>query len=273
MNKFFTLLALIAISVSTSFAQISCTPDSTLLDADFPVQPLPYDPIANPQGGITDTACIGQPFEFTFFAAVGDTLNLGLSKIPLDSIRMSPVNGIGNLPAGLTFNCNPGNCVFVRNTLGCMTVSGMVTDPTLVGEYNLTLTVEAFLNSAPIPNTITLPIPTVTPGNYTLVVREADFTNCDVVSSQDILEDLVQLKNKPNPFSIETIIEMTSAISGEVNFEVFDVVGKRVHLEKAILEEGKNQISFNGSNLENGIYFYKISNHLGAVSSKMVLSK
>lgn len=272
MKKLFTLLAVIAVSVSTLSAQV-CMPDSSLFDAAFPVQPLPFDPVVSPEGGITDTACIGQPFQFNFFAAVGDTFNLGTTSVMLDSIRLSPQTGVSNLPEGITFDCNPGSCVFVQNTLGCISLFGTVTDPALVGSYDLMLTVEVFIGGLPVPNEVTLPNVAITPGNYTLVVREADFANCRTVSSEDILQDLVQLKNKPNPFSDQTIIELISAISDEVNFEVFDLVGKRVHSERLNLTEGTNQIPFSGSNLQSGIYFYKISNQFGAVSSKMILSR
>ena len=272
MSKFFTLLAFIAISASTSFAQI-CMPDSTLVDAEFPVQPLPFEPMLTPDGGIRDTACIGQPFQFTFFAAVGDTLNAGIAQVPLDSIRLPLVGGIGGLPPGMTYDCNPGDCVFRQNTLGCIAVFGTVMDPADVGNYNLTLSVEAFLNGSPAPNGFVLPIPTVTPGQYTLVVRPADFTNCSTVSASESLTDLIKLRNVPNPFHSTTSIELTSAFSGEVSFEVFDMVGKKVHTEEVQLFEGKNALPFDGTNLQSGIYYYAIKNQLGFVSEKMVISK
>lgn len=272
MNKFFTLLAVIAISTSTSFAQV-CIPDSTLVDAEFPVQPLPYEPMLTPDGGIKDTACIGQAFQFTFFAAVGDTLNAGIAQVPLDSIRLPITDGIGGLPPGITYDCNPGDCVFRKNTLGCISIHGTVTNATAIGDYNLTLSIEAFLNGSPAPNGFTLPIPTVTPGQYTLAVRAADFTNCYTASDSEPLSDLIKLKNVPNPFYGTTFIELTSAFSGEVSFEVFDMVGKKIHTEKVQLLEGKNTIPFNGTNLQNGIYFYAIKNHLGFVSEKMIVSK
>jgi len=272
MSKFFTLLAVLAISVSTSFSQV-CTPDSTLIDAEFPVQPLPFDPINSPDGGIPDTACIGLPYFFPFQAAVGDTLNAGIAMLPLDSIRLPIVGGIGGLPPGLNYECNPGDCVFRKNTLGCIAISGTVMDPAAVGEYDLTLSVEAFLNGSSSPTAVSLPIPTVTPGSYTIVVRPADFTNCSTVSSEDLLSDLITLRNVPNPFNGMTSIELTSAFSGEVNFEVFDMVGTKIHKEEVQLLEGKNAIPFNGTDLQSGIYFYAIKNHLGFVSEKMVVSK
>jgi len=272
MSKFFTLLAVLAISVSTSSAQI-CTADSTLIDSEFPVQPLPFDPVISPDGGIPDTACIGVPFLFPFSAAVGDTLNFAGASVPLDSIRLPLVDGIGGLPPDFSYECNPPNCVFSRNTLGCIAIFGTAMDPAIVGEYDLSISVEAFINGLGIGQPITLPNPVLAPGNYTLVVRPADFTNCATVSSEDILSDLVTLKNVPNPFNGMTSIELTSAFSGEVSFEVFDMVGKRMHTEQVQIVEGRNAIPFNGTNLQSGIYFYAIKNRLGFVSEKMVVSK
>ena len=270
MSKFFTLLAILAISVSTSFSQV-CMPDSSLINAAFPVQPLPYDS-ATMMGGIPDTACIGIPFFFAFQAAVGDTFSFNGTSLPLDSIRLATTGSIGNLPDGISYDCNPGDCVFKKNTLGCIAIQGTIMDDSFVGEHNLTISVEAFLGS-PIPLPLTLPIQGATPGNYTLVVKPADFTNCATVSNTETLTNLIKLRNVPNPFYGTTQIEMTSAFTGEVSFEVFDMVGKRLHTEKIQITEGKNAIPFDGSNLQDGIYFYAIKNHLGFVSEKMVVSK
>ncbi len=269
MSKFFTLLAVIAISTSTMSAQV-CQPDSTLIDAAFPVQPLPYDP-ATMQGGIPDTACIGIPYFFAFQAAVGDTFNFSGLSLPLDSIRLATSGAIGNLPDGFSYECNPGDCVFRKNTLGCIAIKGTAMNATSIGEHDLTISVEVFLNGTN-GTPVTLPTP-ATPGNYTLVVRPADFTNCSTVSDSEPLSDLIKLRNVPNPFHGTTTIELTSTFSGEVNFEVFDMVGKALHSEKVQLLEGKNNIPFDGTNLQSGIYFYAIKNHLGFVSEKMVVSK
>lgn len=269
MSKFFTLLAVIAISASTSFAQV-CTPDSTLIDAAFPVQPLPFNP-QTMEGGIPDTACIGIPYFFAFQAAVGDTFNFSGLSLPLDSIRLATTGAIGNLPDGISYECNPGDCVFRKNTLGCISIKGTVMDAAFIGEHNLTINVEVFLNGTG-GTGVTLPTP-ATPGNYTLTVKPADFTNCATVSFKESLTDLIKLRNVPNPFQGMTSIELTSAFSGEVQFEVFDMVGKVLHSENIQLLEGKNAIPFNGTNLQSGIYFYAIKNHLGFVSEKMVVSK
>lgn len=270
MKKFFTLIAFLAVG-NLSFAQ-TCTPDSSVINAAFPVQPLPYDSITG-LGGIPDTACIGKYFEFSFTAALADTFSLNGTSAQLDSIRLPLVGGVTNLPEGVTYGCSPGDCVFRANTLGCVLLSGTVTDPALVGSYDLKLNVQLFLNGASFPLPITLPIPAVTPGSYTLVVREADFSNCASVGAFEPLEELVTLKNVPNPFSTNTTIEVTSHVNSEVSFEVSDMTGRRIHSEKVNLVQGKNTIPFVGSDLSDGIYFYSLKNELGTVSGKMVVSK
>ena len=63
------LLLLIVISfLSIDLSAQGCDPDQAYIDAEAGVYPAPYDPIDNPEGGITDTACVGSYYEFTFTA-------------------------------------------------------------------------------------------------------------------------------------------------------------------------------------------------------------
>lgn len=271
MKKFFTLLALLAFGTLAQ-AQ-TCVPDSSLIGSAFPVQPLPYNADTG-EGGISDSICINKPFEFAFQAAVGDTFSLGALTVNLDSIRLATTGAIGNLPPGLDYNCNPPNCVFKKNTIGCILISGTVTDPQFIGNHSLTISTEVFFNNSPLGLPVVLPAATgATSGEYILAVREEGSQSCEPSSTEDPLTRAVSMKNVPNPFSGQTVIEAFSHLATDVSFEVYDMMGKTVHRESVSLFEGKNTIPFDGSSLTEGIYFYALQNQMGTVTGKMVVSK
>ena len=81
-------------------------------------------------------------------------------------------------------------------------------------------------------------------------------------------------QNYPNPFNPCTTIRFTVAKSDVVNLKVFDVSGKKIaELVNQNYSPGEYSITFNGSNLSNGIYFYKLSQGDKSEIRKMVLVK
>lgn len=270
MRRFFTFVLAIS-AFQFSYGQI-CQPDPRYPDTLVGVFPLPLDPATNPGGGIRDTACINKDYEFVFTAVVGETFTFNGIAIPLDSIVIPTVNGIRNLPTGMTYGCNPGNCTFKKKTKGCAVISGKVTDPNLVGDYLLTIAATVFLNGSRTGLPITFPSPGVFPGTYTLSVREENFRNCSVASTDDLLSELLDLKVVPNPFNSQTAIQIYSPIAGDFTFSVTDVVGRVLEVRDVSLSIGDNSIVFNGNNCPNGHYFFRLENERGAVSGKMVIA-
>ncbi len=264
-------LCIAALFSASLFAQSgTCPPDPNTPDTLVGVFPLPYDPATNPDGGIRDTACLNVPFQFVFTAVVNETISFGGNMIPLDSIRLPVTGGIINLPTGMTYACDPPDCVFEANTKGCVVIYGTTTDPSQLGDHSLGITAQAFTTGG---FSITIQFPgTFFPGTYNLNVQNSDFGNCVNASAADILKDLVELKNVPNPFSGTTEIIAKTAVGGNFDFSVSDLTGKILHIEKIKIQRGENRIFFDGSDLPNGFFIYKLSNELGAVSGKMCVS-
>ena len=104
----------------------ACLPDSMYIDSSGFVFPLPYDSLNNPMGGIDKEACINQEFEFTWTLKVPDTVLFpGIPiPIPVDYFRIDTIGAISNLPSGLTYKCNPPNCLFDAGSLGCVIIQG-----------------------------------------------------------------------------------------------------------------------------------------------------
>jgi flagellar hook assembly protein FlgD len=66
-------------------------------------------------------------------------------------------------------------------------------------------------------------------------------------------------QNYPNPFNPSTKINFRLAADSKVSLKVFDVLGQEVMtLINNDLSAGSHQVDFDASNLNSGVYFYKI---------------
>ncbi|MGA2669084.1 MAG: YCF48-related protein, partial [Ignavibacteria bacterium] len=86
----------------------------------------------------------------------------------------------------------------------------------------------------------------------------------------------VLYQNYPNPFNPSTTIRFSLPKSGNISLRVYDITGREVKtlLNNEQLNRGTINLTFDGSNLASGVYFYSLSvdgNMIG--SKKMVLLK
>jgi len=96
---------------------------------------------------------------------------------------------------------------------------------------------------------------------------------CMTASNDDLLGTFVQMKNVPNPTQGFTQIQLNSTITSELDFQVFDLLGKEVHRQQVQIFEGANNFEFDGSRLSDGIYIYSVSNQDGRLSNKMIINR
>jgi len=81
-------------------------------------------------------------------------------------------------------------------------------------------------------------------------------------------------QNFPNPFNPTTSIKYYIAKSSNVKIVVYDIMGREIQtLVNKTLKPGTNELSFDGSSLPGGVYFYKISAGDYSATKKMVLEK
>lgn len=209
-------------------------------------------------------ACINHPYN----QSVTVNVPTNFQNIPLTSVTIATTGAVSNLPAGLTYSCDPPNCVFVAGALGCIRLYGTPTAANTAPDtldLGITTTVNTLLG--PIP----LVFPGQLPGNnhYYLALK----TEACLVGTYDHNSNLGFVKNAPNPFSNETTITVESLTPGDFQFEVFDIMGQRVHARNLRLDAGVNEFSFDGSTLPNGSYFYTLSNRDGKVSRRLVIAR
>ncbi|MAT59031.1 MAG: hypothetical protein CMF23_13760 [Ignavibacteriae bacterium] len=79
------------------------------------------------------------------------------------------------------------------------------------------------------------------------------------VENDNLLPSFYLSQNYPNPFNPSTSIEYSVPNNDYVNLKVYDVLGNEV---ASLVNENKNvgkyKVTFNGSELSSGIYFYKL---------------
>ncbi len=78
---------------------------------------------------------------------------------------------------------------------------------------------------------------------------------------QDIPISFEVRQNYPNPFNPITTLEYTLPENGEVNIQIYDVLGIQVEslLSKALQNSGTHSVSWNASSHSSGVYFARIS--------------
>ena len=81
-------------------------------------------------------------------------------------------------------------------------------------------------------------------------------------------------QNFPNPFNPSTTITFTIPNDGNVQLKLYDVLGNEVvSLINENLPAGYHTIKLNGSELTNGVYFYKLQAENFIDIKKLILLK
>jgi hypothetical protein len=93
----------------------------------------------------------------------------------------------------------------------------------------------------------------------------------EIVVNQ-IPQEYVLYQNSPNPFNPATSIRYQLPKSEFVTLKVYNVLGKEVAvLENGIKSAGERIISFDGSLLPSGLYFYTLRSANFTATKKMLL--
>lgn len=82
----------------------------------------------------------------------------------------------------------------------------------------------------------------------------------EIDGSSDPHSEVILLQNSPNPFSRVTRISFAIPQAGHVKLAVYDLIGQEVAtLVNAELVAGEHSVDFDGANLPNGVYFYRLN--------------
>ncbi len=275
MKKLLLLSFFIIIGLNLTNAQWGfCEPDLIYQDSSFGVYPPPLS-ANNPDGGITEKACVNSDFFFVLTVKIPDMIATTVLNIEVDSIIIETQGAILNLPAGMTYAMNPEGGIFTpEDTLACITLFGT---PTIAGTYDLKIVMTVYSQDLAIfggSQTFELPSNLIpgAEGNYFLEVLPNGDPSC-FVDTDDLLAESFSIRNLPNPFSDFTNIEIVAEYSDQLTFRVFDLIGNEIHREVIAVNEGINNHEFDGSRLANGIYMYTVEKDGALVSEKMIIQK
>ena len=81
-------------------------------------------------------------------------------------------------------------------------------------------------------------------------------------------------QNYPNPFNPSTIVRFSIPFVSQVSLKVYDVMGREVQsLVNERMQAGSYEVKFDGSNLNSGVYFYRIVTDKFSDTKRMLLLK
>lgn len=253
-NRYMKKILLFVSFIAAGFsASAQCTPDMSVA-GDAGIHPDSAQNFA--------VAYVGTPYGQTVTAVVpADTcaqvlpLPLPCTTLSFDSIVVTSVTG---LPPGFVFTCAVPNCAFPGNSINCAIITGTA-QPGDEGVYNLTIALDAYVGGFGVPNSFTLDY-------YKIVVLPANSVDEVAASTFSISQ------NQPNPFDETTSIVLETGISGNVQLEVFNLLGQPVYNKQIAVNKGKNTITINGSAIPSGTYMYKISDGKRTLTKRMIIA-
>lgn len=259
MKKTLLLSLLCLLTGSLYLNAQTCMRDSSIYGTDTLLSPTTWTP--QNMAYNLDLACIGHAYDQSITFNVPATYQ----NLPLSSVSIATTGAISHLPTGVTYSCDPPNCVFPANSLGCILLYGTPAASNPAPDtLDLGITVSVNFQFGSLP----LEFP-IGDEHYYMILQTAA---CPV-GTNDLNGHIASVRNVPNPFTTMTQIEVGSYLAGKFRFEVFDLLGQRVYDDQIRLEEGLNKFSFDAGYLANGSYIYTISNPEGKVSRLMVIAR
>lgn len=262
MKRTLPLLFALLCALTAAAQAPNCVRDSSILVSGGLLSPAPYTP-ADPSYNLND-ACINHPYNQSVTINVPNSFQ----GIPVTKVSIATSNAISDMPVGLTYACDPPNCVFNANTLGCIVLYGTPTTANIAPDtFDLGITATVSTAFGDIP--ITFPGQVAPGSHYYLALKTPE---C-LVGTYDRGNQFTLLKNMPNPFGNQTVITAESLNAGDFQFEVYDLLGQRVYAQTLRLEVGRNEFTFDAGDLSNGAYFYTLSNRDGKAARRMVIAR
>lgn len=111
-------------------------------------------------------------------------------------------------------------------------------------------------------------------GGITSILRAAGSSLTGVTYKGDKTPKEFELKqNYPNPFNPITTIEFNLPKAGNVSLKIYDLIGReyRTEINNMLLNPGNFKMSFDGSTLSSGVYFYSLEINGEKVATKKML--
>ncbi|MFZ1676795.1 MAG: T9SS type A sorting domain-containing protein [Saprospiraceae bacterium] len=228
-----------------------CVRDSSILISGDVLSPMPWStdaPFYN-----LHPACIGEPYNQSI------TINVptDIFGVPVTDLSIPTSFAVHNKPNGVTYACDPPNCVFNSGTLGCISLFGTPISENMVPD-TLDMHIDAVYNTPFGPLAIDVPSSMAQGIHFYMLLNAPG--NCLSSNTNELSDYFSRVNASPNPFMQETNVQVQSNQNGAFRFAVFNFLGRQMYTREVELKEGNNQFYFDGSGLPSGIYIYSIGN-------------
>lgn len=121
------------------------------------------------------------------------------------------------------------------------------------------------------------------PGKYTYRLKQIDYNGqfeySSLVETEILVKEFSLAQNYPNPFNPSTKISFNLSVDSKVKLGIYNLLGEQVsQVLNSDLSSGTHSIVFDASNLNSGVYFYKleasgIDGQSFTSTKKMILTK
>ncbi len=154
----------------------------------------------------------------------------------------------------------------VTDNTGSYSVSGLIQ-----GQYSITVSLSQYSSQ----QTTT----SYNPSNGSTSVSDFTMPSSKVTSVETPVaanspSSFVLENNYPNPFNPSTVISFVLPQMSHVRLDVYNILGQKItELVNSQLPAGNYKVTFDGSNLSSGIYFYRLDAGNFTMTKKMILNK
>ena len=169
------------------------------------------------------------------------------------------VDSVKNLPPGISYQANADQ--FYADSAYCILISGT---PTTEGEYTLSLYVSPFITYL---ETLIKGSQVVDDTSVVMVVHGTSGLDPNSVQEFRVLNIV------PNPFSEFTRMGFYTPLDDRIELKVFNILGELMHREEEGYPPGEYHFRFDGRELLPGTYFYRVSNHTGYHTGKIIKTR
>jgi hypothetical protein len=203
---------------------------------------------------------VGQPYTQIIYIHPPDDTSANVP--PFGNINVTVVNitldNVGNLPPGLSYVCNPANCVYPGGVSGCAVISGT---PTVPGMYVLDIAITSN-------------------GTVTIIGQTIPVSQQDTIQSYRIVVDpaasgIAQFESGAGlqigpvlagPGGLTVYLE--SAMAGPVEWAVYDMTGRLVFAQVAGVVPGPNTVLLPAHAPGPGLYVLSARTATGAATKR-----
>ncbi|MEN8203429.1 MAG: T9SS type A sorting domain-containing protein [Bacteroidota bacterium] len=248
-HPFNTLLLVFALAFLPSLKLIAqCEPDTVnCKDTGDPGQICPPN---------MPPAVVNELYDEVITVIAPDTATVGEVQIGIAYIE---VDSVKNLPPGIEYHANAEK--FYPDSAYCIQITGT---PTEAGEYALVIYVSPFIHYL---NQIVKGTQVVDDSSVVITVNET--SGLDPYK----INDFQVLPTAPNPFSEVTRLGFYTPFDDHIKLQVYNILGRLMHEEMQGAPPGEHYFNFNGSTLNPGTYFYRITNSSELYTGKFIKSR